>query len=392
MSKKPQNTAFKQQRLKSWQPLLIPKTVIPVLFFLGVVFIPVGVALFIAANNVNEVVLDYTNCINATDSLAAPSFKNTGINKWKYDPTTNICLIEFNVPAQITAPVYIYYRLSNFYQNNRKYVSSFDLHQLSGATPTKLSPSCEPVATVKAEANVKVALNGVSRSPAEGAVYYPCGLVANSQFSDVISDLKCIQSDYKFNGAFCNSTTVNYMFSATGIAWPADAQKYGDSKYKDLPEEELNTKVIPPPFWQKSFPKWKDGYNKTNFPDLATDERFQVWMRTAGLPTFRKLWGVQKNSLLPSGTWQLEITQQFDTNKFGGTKSIVISSASLLGGKNTFLGSAYVLVGCLCVGLGVAFLIRNLVKPRKLGDHLLLSWNQTPANAEQNAALLGQNH
>ncbi len=46
------DTAFKQQRLKSWQPLLTPKTVLPTFFIVGLIFIPIGVALYIASSKV----------------------------------------------------------------------------------------------------------------------------------------------------------------------------------------------------------------------------------------------------------------------------------------------------------------------------------------------------
>jgi hypothetical protein len=36
------DTAFKQQRLKAWQPILTPKTVLPTFFFLGIIFAPIG--------------------------------------------------------------------------------------------------------------------------------------------------------------------------------------------------------------------------------------------------------------------------------------------------------------------------------------------------------------
>jgi hypothetical protein len=36
------DTAFKQQRLKAWQPLLTPKTVLPTLFAAGIVLAPLG--------------------------------------------------------------------------------------------------------------------------------------------------------------------------------------------------------------------------------------------------------------------------------------------------------------------------------------------------------------
>lgn len=46
------DTAFNQQRLKSWQPLLTPKVVLPSYFIVGLFFIPIGIALFYASENV----------------------------------------------------------------------------------------------------------------------------------------------------------------------------------------------------------------------------------------------------------------------------------------------------------------------------------------------------
>ncbi|KAJ3047787.1 Cell cycle control protein 50A, partial [Rhizoclosmatium hyalinum] len=50
-TRRPANTAFKQQRLKAWQPILTPKTVLPAFFVLGVLFVPIGIGLYIASNN-----------------------------------------------------------------------------------------------------------------------------------------------------------------------------------------------------------------------------------------------------------------------------------------------------------------------------------------------------
>ena len=36
------DTAFKQQRLKAWQPILTPKTVLPSLLLIGILFAPIG--------------------------------------------------------------------------------------------------------------------------------------------------------------------------------------------------------------------------------------------------------------------------------------------------------------------------------------------------------------
>ena len=83
----------------------------------------------------------------------------------------------------------------------------------------------------------------------------------------------------------------------------------------------------------------------------------------------------------------------FPVTVYGGTKSIVISTRTVMGGKNPFLGIAYVAVGGICIVLGTIFTVTHLIKPRyvralacktcyetenvirKLGDHTYLSWN-----------------
>lgn len=72
-----------------------------------------------------------------------------------------------------------------------------------------------------------------------------------------------------------------------------------------------------------------------------------------------------------------------------------------MGGKNPFLGIAYVVVGGICIVLGALFTATHLIKPRydamaqtkgcvrlltrwcrKLGDHTYLTWNnEQPSSA-----------
>lgn len=79
----------------------------------------------------------------------------------------------------------MYYRLTNFYQNNRKYVKSFDLNQLKGEAitdPSGLAPECDPLRT-NSEEIVFDRPSGKVTVPKGSAVIYPCGLIANSIFS-----------------------------------------------------------------------------------------------------------------------------------------------------------------------------------------------------------------
>jgi hypothetical protein len=70
--------------------------------------------------------------------------------------------------------VYIYYGLTNYYQNHRRYVASRDDNQLNGVsepTANSLSSSCEPY-------------RGYYNSSNEAGIpYAPCGSIANSLFN-----------------------------------------------------------------------------------------------------------------------------------------------------------------------------------------------------------------
>jgi hypothetical protein len=106
----------------------------------------------------------------------------------------------------------------------------------------------------------------------------------------------------------------------------------------------------------------------------VTDEHFIVWMRTAGLPNFRKLYGRINQDLNSGDQLQFRIYQNFDVSEFEGSKSIVISTVGEFGGKNPFLGVAYIVVGSLCLFFGMVFLIKHLLFPRKMGDMSKLHW------------------
>lgn len=345
-SNRPADTAFKQQRLKSWQPLLTPKNVIPIFFVIGVVFLPIGIALYVYSESVKEIIIDYTKCKNG----GVPNSQNLPIEGWSYgtnENNENVCTLKFQILEDIKKPVFMYYRLTNFYQNHRNYFKSYNPKQYKAKT----------LAEVISGDNVDKACDPFNKSGSK--FYYPCGLVANSFFSDEIIGDK-IQN---VNGG-------NYLFPENGISWSSDRDKYSNLQVN---QEVVNT-LIPPPAWKK-FPQYRDGkYTVENFPRLADMERFQVWMRVAGLPNFRKLYGQNKDNDLPKGNYTIQIVDRFDVESFGGTKSIIISNVSAFGGKNPFLGIGYMVVGALSLLLGLIFLVKNMVKPRKLGDTSYLSY------------------
>jgi hypothetical protein len=259
------------------------------------------------------------------------------------------CRIQFEVPYDLGPGVFLYYKLTGYYQNHRRYVQSFDADQLRGKKRISKdldNGNCKPI---------------TSR---DGKPYYPCGLIANSLFNDTFPSVVLLNSA----GGAANST---YPFSEKNIAWHGIAKNYQNKP--DWPESPSD--VLPPPNWAEKYP---DGY--TEWPALADDEHFQVWMRVAALPTFRKLWARNDDDVMKAGSYEVLTNMNYPVKQFSGTKSIVISTVSWIGGKQPFLGWAYVAAAILCVVLALGGLIHHLVRPRKLGDMNLLSWNQPNAN------------
>jgi len=131
--------------------------------------------------------------------------------------------------------------------------------------------------------------------------------------------------------------------SKDGIAWESD----------------INLKYNNPP---------KDAVGIRTIPDFR-DEDFVVWMRPAGLPKFRKLYRIIQENL--NGTYTVDISNNF--NMPYGTKSVVISQTCFLGGRNTFMGIAYIIAGGVCLLSGIIFLIIHCACGRKAGDLSYLS-------------------
>ena len=192
---------------------------------------------------------------------------------------TTVCSLLFDIPNDIGPPVLLYYRLTNFYQNHRRYVKSLDTDQLNGkfiSNSTISSSACNPL---------KLAPNGKA--------YYPCGLIANSLFNDTI------RSPVALNAAHAVDGTKTYNMTSKGIAWSSDAQLYSKTVY-------TNDQVMPPPNWHNRYP---DGYTDQNpIPDLSQYEEFQVWMRTAGLPTFSKLALRNDDTVMTAGSYRIDIS------------------------------------------------------------------------------------
>lgn len=180
------------------------------------------------------------------------------------------CQLSFNIQERMKAPVYVYYELDNFYQNHRRYVKSRSDAQLRGQElPASSLSDCEPL--IRNET---------------GHVLNPCGLIANSFFNGACPHARprapcargwpaCAHAHDSRTDTFLVATG-GVVMDETGIAWKSDREK----KFKK-PAVYLPTVH----------------YLHQTYPSIITpeqgveNEHFIVWMRTAALPNFRKLYG-----------------------------------------------------------------------------------------------------
>lgn len=346
-SKKPSDSAFKQQRLPAWQPILTAGTVLPTFFVIGVAFIPIGIGVLWCSNNVREAKSDYTECVSVGESRTCADFiKDNQTSK------TCQCQVEIDITEDWQGEVYMYYGLTNFYQNHRRYVKSRDDNQLLGNVLNGPNSECSPF----------------DKDPS-GKTYVPCGAIANSLFSDEIK-LNYLPQD--------DTGPIPVGLIRKGIAWESDKEykfKNPDLGGKSWEEYFKNNSLTSPKDWGRNL--WElDTEDETN--NGLQNEDLIIWMRTAALPNFRKLYrkinhtGVFENGL-PKGTYRFDITYRFEVTSFSGTKSIILSTTSILGGKNPFLGIAYITVGAICLIMGMVFLFIHVKCGKQTSEMLNIS-------------------
>ncbi|KAK0168106.1 hypothetical protein PV327_001939 [Microctonus hyperodae] len=349
MTKKPSDSAFKQQRLPAWQPILTAGTVLPTFFVIGIAFIPVGIGLLHFSKEVHEFMYDYTDCksVDHVDMKCSDIIANNST-------AFCICRENFTLPTNFYGDVYMYYGLTNFYQNHRRYVKSRDDNQLLGRLTEDVSSDCDPFAYLEiSEKKQTIA---------------PCGAIANSLFNDELSLYAWIREPNK-------EGPKEVPLIKTGIAWPSDK----NIKFRN-PDGDLKTafaKYAKPRNWLKNI--WELDTNDTN--NGFQNEDLIVWMRTAALPTFRKLYRRINHTEplfskgLEAGTYRLDVNYTYYVSSFEGTKRMILSTTSLLGGKNPFLGYAYIVVGCVCLVLGMALLVIHIKCSKSTNEMINVNQN-----------------
>ncbi|KAF5778109.1 putative CDC50/LEM3 family protein [Helianthus annuus] len=324
-SKKPVYSKFSQQELPAWKPILTPGWVIASYITIGALFIPIGLLAWTASDSVVEIVDRYDEACVPDDFSKNPQsyIQNPDIKK--------TCTRSIKVPKKLVAPIFVYYQLENFYQNHRRFVKSKSDKQLRDVKAENDTKFCLPVAY-----------------DYDNKPIVPCGLIAWSLFNDT----------YKIS-----TRGKDISIEKKGIAWKSDAKaKFGSNVY---PKNFQKDGLIGGATLDESIP-------------LSEQEDLMVWMRTAALPTFRKLYGKINTDIEAHDTIKVEIQNNYNTYKFGGRKKLVLSTTTWIGGKNDFVGMAYISVGGICLFMAINFILLYVFRPRRLGDPSYLSWNRHP--------------
>ncbi|KAH1219394.1 ALA-interacting subunit 3 [Glycine max] len=283
------------------------------------------------------------------------------------------------VEHKMEAPIYIYYQLDNYYQNQedrirylslltiqptlyllnrreyskecvRKCIVSILFFSIIAVIVFKTS-NCVDMILVNSCRYVKSRNDKQLRNKTkDNQPIVPCGLIAWSLFNDT----------YKFS-----TNNKDLTVNKKNIAWGSDQRsRFGSDVY---PKNFQRGDLIGGAKLNESIP-W------------SQQEDLIVWMRTAALPTFRKLYGKIEVDLEVNDEIEIAIENNYNTYEFGGKKKLVLSTTTVMGGKNPFLGTAYLFVGGLSLLCAIGFILLYVIKPRPLGDPSYLPWNRNPGS------------
>uniref|UniRef100_A0A8C2ZPX4 Cell cycle control protein n=1 Tax=Cyclopterus lumpus TaxID=8103 RepID=A0A8C2ZPX4_CYCLU len=334
-ARRPDNSAFKQQRLPAWSPMLTANTVLPFFYFMG----PFCVLLS-PFDSPLSFQLDYTKAGSCDECFEMrKNVSKAALNCF--------CKVEFriekafkvtNAPLkQLRGDVFFYYGLQNFHQNLRRYMDSRDDGQMVGRTTNLKNPStyCEPF--IKDQKGLPIA---------------PCGAVANSVFNDSFT--------LSYHGG-SSGPAVPVPLLRQGITWYTDKNiKYRNPKDGNMTLAQVFQGTAQPRYWQK--PAYElDPRDPANNGFINDD--LIVWMREAAFPNFKKLYGVLYRAKkpfikgLPAGNYSVDVSYNFPVQHFRGRKQVVLTTVTWFGGQNHFLPIAYLITSCLTLLVAVVLTV-----------------------------------
>ena len=291
------SSKFKQQKLPGWRPVPSMLRVVIFFFSFGVLFIALGVVIFLFSDEIEVETLGYDD-------------KN---------------VVSFNVTKDMKKDIMIYYKIDGFYQNHRRYVNSRSEDQLRGKNVTledlEKSHECDPIVkNINLNISLPPNLNDVE-------VAIPCGLLAKSflYFNDSYT--------FKYSNSTDNYTNLHDLYvNETNIARKKDRDIYRNSQnisqqWQDITDEHFLVWMRPAPF-----PNFTKLWGRINY-DLVAGTKITIYINQS---------------------------KYFNTTEFDNTKdirkSLIITTANIFGGKNKEFYISYISIGGICIILGIIFI------------------------------------
>lgn len=326
---KPKDSTWIQQRLPSYRPVITAFNALPWTTVVGLLFLGIGLLLKFATDHSLELQIKYTNCTTSTGNSTSE------INDFSYPDGSTQCHLSFAITENFTGTVKFYYGLREFYQNNRLYIESRNDVQLIGNLDEV--SGCKPLDYVD-QSNI---------------TYAPCGFVANSMFNDSFQLL--------LHGELGGDVLVPFT-TRNMISDKAKKRKFRNptpSGNETLCDAFKNTER--PPWWQLDTCQLGAGVVGVGVGFENID--FMMWMQTAALPNFRKLYRILDTEVdgfregLPNGMYTLVINYNYPATWKGAEKSFIIVRESWIGTQKQFLAFAYIVVGVFLLLVSILFLI-----------------------------------
>lgn len=232
------------------------------------------------------------------------------------------CIKNITIKEDIPQPIFVYYQLDGFFQNSRRYVKSKQVDQLTGDN-IESTKNCDDF-----ETNEEMGFNKETKNFKNtnylipGNIAVPCGLLAKTFFND--------SYNFTINGVYLKVHDDD-------IAFERDKELFKNS---DTSKQWINIE----------------------------NERFLIWIRPAGLPNPRKLWGRIEQDLKKDDNISINITNNYDVSYYEGKKKIILNNTTIFGGKNIFLAICYLGVGGLSLLSVIFFLIGYKIQMKKEKD------------------------
>ncbi|KAK1592364.1 hypothetical protein Q3G72_023721 [Acer saccharum] len=237
-----------------------------------------------------------------------------------------------------------------------------------------------------------------------GAIFIPIGLVTLRASRSVVEiveryDIECVPEVFRGNKvSYIKDSSISknctqylkvdkYMKAPIYIYYQldnyyqnhrryvksrSDKQLFQGLKYNDTSScqpEKLNNGLPIVPCGLIAWSLFNDTYSFTRgtrklmIHVFLDQEDLIVWMRTAALPNFRKLYGRIEEDLDAGDVVVVHLMNNYNTYSFSGKKKLVLSTSGWLGGKNDFLGAAYVFVGSSSIVISIVFMLLHVKNP-----------------------------